>query len=174
MESLGCMRIPVSLDPTQARAFRRWRLFLLVSLCLWAVTATAFLAAAPYMGSASQRVEGMLVPFFVCICCCAVIVVEPLFAASFVVTTMALAAAGSASLAPIFLMLLFGWGGGPRSAEDSRLLYCLVAYWITNAVGLVVALRYTRILWSSIPEEKVVYGFLAPFLLALLVFRSRW
>jgi hypothetical protein len=97
--------------------------------------------------------------------------IEPLFAASFVATTMALTAAGSAFLVPIFLMLLVGWGGSARSAEDSRLLYSLIGCWIANAAALAAALRYAKILWPSITQEKIVYGCLVPFLFALLLFR---
>ena len=168
------MGIPLNLDPTQATAFRRWRRFLFVSLCVWAAAATALLATSPYVGSASQRIQGILLPFVVCIFCCLVIVVEPLFAASFVVTTMVLIAVGSLLLVPIFLMLLIGWGGSSRSAHDWLLLCCVIAFWITNAMVLVVAMRYTKVLWSSIPQEKVIYGCLAPFLFSLLLFRSRW
>ena len=61
---------------------------------------------------------------------------------------MILTAIGLALLLPIFLMLAIGWGGGSgRSAKDSLVLYSLLGSWITNAVSLVAAVRYVKVLW---------------------------
>lgn len=165
--------IPPNPDPGQTAAFSRCRYVLLISLVLWAAAATFFVDAAPYSGHSDGRISLLLTPFVLCMCCCLVVVFKPRFAVGFVVTTLTLTGIGSALLLPVFLMLLFGWGGSRRSAEDSRLLYSLVGTWITNGVALVAAIRYARVLWSSISQEEILFGSLAPLLLVLLVFRTR-
>jgi len=103
------------------------------------------------------------------------LVVRPLFAASFVLSALILTAIGLALLLPIFLMLAIGWGGGSgRSAKDSLVLYSLLGSWITNAVSLVAAVRYVKVLWSLLSQEEIIFGCLAPFLFVVLVlFRNR-